>query len=297
MKQVNTYALYDLGTELHRLKSLPTDHTKLAKEHTVTLWRSSYWLEQFLDAKTIPLEVSDATARELCARLTSLGQKVYGAETIEPWELTSVHSMLSQFETILAAELQKHLTYLVSQIGGYSMPLLVSKAEVNLPEDALEIIPEGARKDFREAGRCLAFEVPTAAGFHAMRATERVLRQYYELVMEKPSGRTDWATCTQELTKAGANTKVIQVLDQIRALHRNPLMHPEDFLTMKEAIGLFDIAKSAIGAVAEELVLLTAKPKIPEISTSYGTAVGLLPQSGAEVIAIAEAEDKKDEAS
>jgi hypothetical protein len=37
----------------------------------------------------------------------------------------------------MALELQRHQTYLVSQIGGYSMPLLATKAEVNLLEDAL----------------------------------------------------------------------------------------------------------------------------------------------------------------
>lgn len=260
--------------ELQALRSLPSDHTKLGKEHTAPLWRASFWLESFLDAKTIPLDVSDATARNLVSSLQSLGQKVYAAEEIQSWELTSIQNMLSQFETILAAELQKHLTYLVSQIGGYSMPLLVSKAEVNLPEDSLETIADGARKDFREAGRCLAFEVPTAAGFHAMRATERVLRQYYQLVMKKDPGHVDWGTCTQELTKAGANAKIVHVLDQIRSIHRNPLMHPEDFLTMKEAIGLFDIAKSAIGALAEEITVLTPKPDPEPKTEGYAELLG-----------------------
>jgi hypothetical protein len=138
------------------------------------------------------------------------------------------------------------------------MPLLTSKAEVNILEDALGVIEDQAKKDFREAGRCLAFEVPTAAGFHAMRATENVLRQYYSLLLGKPVTRIDWGTCTQELKKAKANQKVVQVLDQIRDLHRNPLMHPQEFLSMKDAISLFDIAKSAIGALAEEISSLQA---------------------------------------
>ncbi len=277
MKQVNTYQLYDLGTELQRLRSVPSDSTQLTKDHTSVLWRASFWLENFLDAKTIPLDVTDSAARNLVERLQTLGQKVFRGEAVEQWELTTVSNMLSQFETILAAELQKHLTYLVSQIGGYSMPLLVSKAEVNLPEDALAVIPDGARKDFREAGRCLAFEIPTAAGFHAMRATEMVLRQYYELVMKRKSERVEWGTCTQELKKAGANPKVVQVLDQIRDIHRNPLMHPEDFLTMKEAVGLFDIAKSAIGRLAEEIVALTPKPQAhPEPEPALASVMSLL---------------------
>jgi hypothetical protein len=90
---------------------------------------------------------------------------------------------LTEFETILSAELQKHLIYLVSQVSGFSMPLLVSSAEVNLPEDALAVISDVTKKDFREAGRSIAFELPTAAGFHAMRAAEGTLREYYKLMI------------------------------------------------------------------------------------------------------------------
>jgi hypothetical protein len=75
-----------------------------------------------------------------------------------------------------------------------------------------------------------------------------------------------------------ANQKVVQVLDQIRDLHRNPLMHPQDFLTMKEAISLFDIAKSAIGSVAEEIAKLEAA-KVAAIEATK--AVPSLVESGA----------------
>ncbi len=70
--------------------------------------------------------------------------------------------------------------------------------------------------------------------------------------------------------KAGADPKVIQVLDQIRDLHRNPLMHPQEFLSMKEAVGLFDIAKSAIASLAEEIEELQkagVQPTLPLITT------------------------------
>lgn len=86
-----------------------------------------------------------------------------------------------------------------------------------------------------------------------MRATEHVRRQYHALIIGKTIDRIDWGVCVSELKKANANPKVIQVLDQIRNLHRNPLMHPQEVLSMKDAIGLFDIAKSAIGALAEEI--------------------------------------------
>jgi hypothetical protein len=263
MKQINTFSLYELAKALQRIRDIPTEPTLVTKDHAFTLFTANWWLDSFLKEQTIPLDVSLTPAQELSTWLERMAQKIFavgvkGAPVIEAHELNLVRTRLDRFETVLNAELQKHLTYLVSQIGGLSMPLLVNKAEVNLPEDALPVIPDSVKKDFREAGRCLAFEVPTAAGFHAMRATEAVLRIYYKLVTGKEPDRIDWGTCTQELKKGRANQKVVQVLDQIRDLHRNPLMHPQDFLTMKDAIGLFDIAKSAIGALAEEIVKLKA---------------------------------------
>lgn len=278
MKQINTYGLYQLASQLAPLRTYPSDPKELTKYHAHTLWLATYWIDQFFTVnRVLPLEISADAARELSAALEALATRVWSDETrgeIAAWDLQYIITKLTELETVMSLELQRHQTYLVSQIGGYSMPLLTTKAEVNILEDALAVIDEHAKKDFREAGRCLAFEVPTAAGYHAMRATENVLRQYYALVMGKPTDRIDWATCTQELKKAGANKKVVQVLDQIRDLHRNPLMHPEEFLSMKDAISLFDIAKSAIGSLAEEIARLQ-----PNAALTAGTVPPTLPAS------------------
>src|SRR3546814_11973446 len=36
-----------------------------------------------------------------------------------------------------------------------------------------------AKQEFKAAGRCLAFDLPTASGFHVLRAVECVLDEYY----------------------------------------------------------------------------------------------------------------------
>jgi len=166
--------------------------------------------------------------------------------------LASVSSATATFKTILAAEMQKLDTYMVTQVAGYSMPLLVRSAEVNIPERVVQAMPDDARKDFREAGRCLAFEVPTACGYHTMRATERIVRLYREVLTGK-SDKIDLGPCIVELQRANADAKTLAVLDQVRDLHRNPLAHPEVFLSMEEAQGLFNIAISAITAAVVQI--------------------------------------------
>lgn len=273
MKQINTYALYQLATQLEPLKSLPLKGVEVSKDsHGYTLFFTRHWITQFfIRQPVLPLEVSTDAAKDLLESIQGVVSKVFAdqPEEIYDYELANIRTKLTNLETVMALELQRHQTYLVSQIGGYSMPLLATKAEVNILEDALAVIDDQAKKDFREAGRCLAFEVPTAAGFHAMRATENVLRQFYMELTGKTVDRIEWGPCVQELKKAKADPKVLQVLDQIRDLHRNPLMHPQDFLSMKDAIGLFDIAKSAIGALAEQIANLSgdksaSAPAIPK---------------------------------
>lgn len=274
MKQINTYALYQLANQLAPLRTIPVDASTLTKNHAFALYLANHWIKQFfVENRVFPLELSADAALKLSESIDSVAAQLWAEPPVkvEDWEVRTIQTKLAELETVMSLELQRHQTYLVSQVGGYSMPLLTTKAEVNILEDALAVIDEQAKKDFREAGRCLAFEVPTAAGYHAMRATENVLRQYYALVIEKPTDRINWATCTQELIKAGANKKVVQVLDQIRDLHRNPLMHPEEFLSMKDAISLFDIAKSAIGSLAEEIARLQLTAALTAGALTPGT--------------------------
>jgi len=105
----------------------------------------------------------------------------------------------------------------------------------------------------------LAFELATAAGFHTMRAVEAVLRDYWTLVKKPALGTKppEMAQCINELRASGEDVKLMDILDHVRDLHRNTLMHPQAFLQMTEALRLFDISKSVISAMAEHMYLLS----------------------------------------
>jgi hypothetical protein len=169
-----------------------------------------------------------------------------------------VTSTFKEFETVFAAELRTLPSYMVSRKGIYDTALLIEHAEQAFDDGTRKAIPDSAVKDFREAGRCLAFELPTAAGFHAMRCTEATLRKYHLLVKSPPAGKKspDWAVCLNEIKAAGGNPKVTGILDQIRDLHRNPVSHPDEFLDTNQALALFDVAKSAVVAMAAEITTL-----------------------------------------
>ncbi len=88
---------------------------------------------------------------------------------------------------------------------------------------------------------------------HMMRAFEKVFRRFYKASTGKDAGTTDIYKLIKDLRDHSAvDPKILNVLDQLRDLHRNPLAH-EVFLSIDEAIDVFDIAKSAITAMARTL--------------------------------------------
>lgn len=119
---------------------------------------------------------------------------------------------------------------------------------------------ENAINDFSEADRCLAFGCPTAAGFHAMRAVETDLRDYWTCVVKpKASARLPrMARCIKDLKKSDEDPNLIEFLDIIRDLGRNTIMHPGAFLTMEEALNVVDIAKHASSAMANRIKIARA---------------------------------------
>jgi hypothetical protein len=107
-----------------------------------------------------------------------------------------------------------------------------------------------------QAGRCLAFGISTASGYHALRAVEKVLREYYESLVKKPADDIRMKQAIDELTKAGPDRKTMAALDQLRDLHRNPIDHPEEFLESAEALELFNAATVAISKMARQIAAL-----------------------------------------
>ncbi len=84
-----------------------------------------------------------------------------------------------------------------------------------------------------------------------MRATEIVILDYLCRIagkVVKVSPRT-WNAYIKALENHGASEAITSALHQIRKLHRNPLMHPEDTLDVSKADALFGLAKAAIIAM------------------------------------------------
>ena len=173
--------------------------------------------------------------------------------------------------------------YLVEQTGAYRTKTLIEAADAVFPKSVHDALQLDAITDIQAAGRSLAFELPTAAGFHICRAIETTLLQYFsELKIEVPEYRNigRYIEALEKCAEAkGIDPKVLATLDQFRDLHRNPIMHPDVHLNMEEAQILFALAQSAISGIA--LDIMKIKSKVPAtIDHAFATLTSVLKPAG-----------------
>jgi len=103
---------------------------------------------------------------------------------------------------------------------------------------------------------------------HAVRAVEAVARQFYQLIEDKPA--TVDGTPTGKPMRLYNLVKALKTkckplppehplgmisgdLDRIRAVYRNPIMHPEMILTDDQAVRVFNITTDVIAAMIADV--------------------------------------------
>lgn len=272
MQRINLAYFYDLGAAMRPLSGLKPDQT--LSECWVMLYEAERQLGFLMDSSLLSpaIRSSYETGQKLRSALKTLTATTDWTKKLGMNEVYSVTSAAKDFQTIVRAELGISDAYFVSRKAAYDTLALVQNAEAmfspDLPSKVKEAIPE-----IREAGKCLAYELSTAAGFHLFRALELVLRSYWAVVAKgKPQPKQkNLGVYLDHLEKGNfGDKKVRATLKQIKDLHRNTLIHPEDVLQVDDAIGLFGIAQSAINA------MLKAIP-MPDSSASLGDfAAGLV---------------------
>jgi hypothetical protein len=169
-----------------------------------------------------------------------------------------IRNALSTFETVFSEEMRGAATYHVPRRGIWDIPSLVDAAEKALPPEIGGYIPATAKTDWQAAGRCLAFRLPTASGFHVARAVESTLKAYYKAYLGRvPDEGKSWGDYIADLEQVSQNPapekKTIAVLRQMKDDWRNPVVHPRSTLTDTDAEVLFNLGASVLIAVAQEL--------------------------------------------
>jgi len=87
MKQINTYALYQLAIHLAPLRSLPSTGSELTKEHGWTLFLANHQFGQFFSVdRVLPLELSGDAAQNLTDAIDAVAKKLW-ADRLGKWTI------------------------------------------------------------------------------------------------------------------------------------------------------------------------------------------------------------------
>lgn len=282
MQRVNEFAFYTLATYLH-----PITEWSGEMEYDQN-WYHLYKTRQELEdiTKLRPLYVCLNSANDLIGAIndiipadisTAIGKQNQGTK-LQPYMIYRLAETAKTLETVLSAEVGTLDTYFISQKGTYKTPDMIEHAEWMFPENIRVQLPDKAKKDIREAGRCLVLDTPTGAGFHILRAIESVMSMYYERVLGKamPTRMRNWGIYIKRLRDSGkADAKVLEFLDHVRENYRNPIQHPDVFLTPDEVEVLLSVAN---GAIRQMIMAMPASPATA--TTTIGSLMGLLGSSG-----------------
>lgn len=178
------------------------------------------------------------------------------------FELSTIVNKVSQFRTVLTADLRIASAFSVLHAGIFDVNLLVNSAHKALGADAIKRVSVEALTELDASGKCLAFDLPTAAGFHAMRAVERVIKSYLTIffVPKDIDNMHNWGAYISSLEKVAASDasrkpsdEAIALIRQIKDIYRNPVIHPDRVLSAEEATTLFHSTLAAINRIAGEM--------------------------------------------
>lgn len=277
MERINQFSFYRLGQTLRQLSQYKGEVRPI--DCFWEVWGAKAAIEALINGVPLPIGVSKFAATELLSALT----QIYSAhfETVEPdgsksirfpgeddplipsYYWIGIENSLARFETVFSAEMAETATYFVPRRGIFSTPALVDTADESFPVHLHSVIPEKTREEWRSAGRCLAFNLLSASGFHVARAVEGMLEVYYQTFCSQPDATLKtWGDYHDKLKKLATkepppepcpSQKVLDELLQMKDDYRNPIMHPRVVLKESDARMLWDNGESLIIAMAEEL--------------------------------------------
>lgn len=241
MQPISIPYAYNFGKTLKQLDTLQ-EGVKL-KDVFYALYGAEQALTELLGVSvySATLKTCQASGNQLVAAIKAITAQTDKERELDFFDVWSVSNALAQFEAVYTAEMNTTDVFLVTKTGGYNTADLLWRGELNFPLELAAKVPE-AITDVQQACRCMAFGLPTAAGFHLHRANESVLHRYYDAVTNgtaRPTSRNmgDYLKVLND-TNAG-EAKVRSALKDLKDLHRNPIVHPEDSLeSVEEASAL-----------------------------------------------------------
>ena len=258
----NTFDFVVLGANLRSLTLLPQE-ARLSEIYD-NLTSARRQLLRVFNESSVPLPLCATEAQEIINVIDEIIALSYGnpQEEEENGDVdfgvevgltltTNLKQQVSALMFVMQAELRSGVTYAVSDTGAFNTRDLLENPEKLMPEHLQYVLPMDALVDLDQCCKCIAFGLPTAAGFHIARSTEATMRAYYEeKVGDLPANgqQRSWGSLINKLKEPeyAVPPRIVGYLTQIKDYHRNPLIHPEQSLEMADALELLHVCLGAM---------------------------------------------------
>lgn len=271
MQRVDAFYLYQVGHQIHPLSEFRAtgDNATTIGDAFFPLLVAEAALEPLLTRSVFQLKTSAGAGHALLTAIRKAKDRAHTTEDHNkplPFaETYGVTSALTTFEAVLGAELSLMPLYLVTQKAAFDTALLIERGAVSFPEELPLKVPVAVR-DVEQGTRCIAFDLPTAAGFHLHRANESVLGRYWDVVTngaDRPDQRNMGVYLREMDNRGVGDLKVKAALRDLKDLHRNPLIHPEHSLeSVDEAIALMNNIHTVVIHMLKEIPMVAAAPPV-----------------------------------
>ncbi len=196
----------------------------------------------FDDLKRFNLKVTQRAAGQLAEFRDDLLATDSDHELTQE-EANQLQDTMGEVRNTLMAEAAGNIAFIVTD-KRIDVNKLISDMPALMAPEVFDALPEIAQYDFQEAGKCIAFERPTAGAFHILRGTEAVLKQFYCSIVKRSRGELMWGHMLKSLQQRKSKPPpdaLLRNLDNIRVLFRNPTQHPEKIYDIQEVQDLFNL--------------------------------------------------------
>ena len=145
------------------------------------IWMGSQHLTTLLSGSYLNVSFCRETAELLLSHLGRLREYLEPKSSdpskqkdtpppLKRFQLYGLRSDIEKFEHQFSAELKRQAAYTVPRQDIFQTDLLVDNAQNRIHESVRDAVPEFAQSEFKWAGRCLAFRLFSASGYHSARA-------------------------------------------------------------------------------------------------------------------------------
>ena len=251
MRYTPLYYYYWFGLAFRYLQDVNSTYT--VKGESVIEGNLNNFLRYLDEFKLVVTKrVASAQLREISDRVAEYEED----QKISEKDASNLRNAMSKIKTTLDAEFWEIGAYMPTPKVIDIKKLLENVSELFSPS-VFDGLPEIARFDFEDAGKCIAFDLPTAAAFHVLRGTEGALRDYYTKMVRRGRIKSlNWGPTVNDLRKRKKTQKYNTLndrLDYIRAQYRNPTNHPDIRYDIHQAQDLWGICVEVINTMVRIL--------------------------------------------